>query len=590
MLISNIKKTTLSFSILGLFLFPYATNAQQASDHVSPEDHMPLQENLQKTAKGEKWLIATANQKATDAGANILRKGGNAIDAMVSVQAMLGLTEPQSSGLGGGSFLVYWDNKKKQLITFDGRETAPSGISPKAFLNDAGRPMQFFDAVVSGLSVGVPGTPRLLHDVHKRYGKMPWKNLFEESINLAKNGFSVSERLAGLIENRHDILSRFEKSRKYFLDKNSTPLKTGKLRKNAAYAKTLMALRDKGADAIYKGEIAQEIVHEVQNKGRQHGTLSLSDLANYKVIERKAVCSTYRDHKICGMGPPSSGAISVGQILGLMEPFDLRKLGPNKTESLQLIGDATRLAFADRRLYIADEDFLPVPTKGLLTKEYLNNRSKFLKTGQKLQTVKAGTPPFDHALNYIEGFSHERPSTTHFVIHDEEGNIVSYTSSIEGAFGSTLMAGGFLLNNQLTDFSFVTHDKGKTVANIAAPGKRPRSSMAPTIVLKDDKPVLALGSPGGSRIIPYVAKTIIALIDWEINLKDAIKMPHFTNRFGTFALEANTTIVEHQPALEKMGYDTVLIPMTSGIQALLLNNGVIEGAADERREGTVLAE
>lgn len=585
-------KRFLVFLIAAICLaHPWRVPAQQAADAIQPEGHMPLSEETgAKAASGRKWLIATANPHASEAGAAILRAGGNAIDAMVAVETTLGLTEPQSSGLGGGAFLVYWDNKNKRLFTYDGRETAPAAITPEIFLDEAGKPLKFFDAVVSGLSVGVPGVPRLLYETHRLHGSKPWAGLMDRAISLSENGFEVSQRLAGLVERQEKSLKRFDATRNLFFDAEGKPLQAGAVMKNPDYAATLRAFQAGGADAFYKGPVAEKIVEAVQNAQGRKGSLSLEDLARYRIKERDPVCTPYRAYTVCGMGPPSSGGIAVGQILGILEAFDLSALGAASAESWQLIADATRLAFADRGRYVADEDFLPVPVKGLLRKDYLTARAGLLSPGKKLDVATPGTPAFDHALNYGDGQSFEIPSTTHFVIRDAGGNIVSMTASIESAFGSNITAAGILLNNQLTDFSFETHDNGALIANAAAPGKRPRSSMSPTIIFKDGVPAIALGSPGGSRIISYIAKTIVATIDWGMSIQAAIDLPHMTNRFGTYALEANTMAVDFQPALEAMGYDTVVIPLNSGIQGLVIEDGLIEGAADSRREGTVIAE
>jgi len=576
--------------VLSLVYCSTSSFAQQASDAIQPEEHMPLAQSDKGLVTGRSWMISTANAYASEAGAETLRAGGNAIDAMVAVQTTLGLTEPQSSGLGGGGFLLYWDNAKKRLLSYDGRETAPAAINPRLFLNANGKPLRFYDAVVSGLSVGVPGIPKLLFEAHQRHGSMPWAGLIDHAIRLSEEGFVISPRLSGLIERRKESLSWFDVTRSYFFNLDGTPKRTGAVLKNPAYGATLRAFQKQGADAIYKGAIAESIVDAVQNAKGQAGTLSLADLANYNVKNREPVCTSYRAYNVCGMGPPSSGAVAIGQILGMLERFDLAAGGASSLENWQLIADATRLAFADRRRYLADSDFVPVPLKGLLKKDYLAERSQLIVPGKKLDVAEAGTPSYDHALLYGDDQSLEIPSTSHFVIRDQAGNIVSMTSSIESAFGSNIMASGFLFNNQLTDFSFATHADGYPIANAAAPGKRPRSSMSPTIIFKEGAPVAALGSPGGSRIISYVVNAIIAMIDWGMNIQEAIDLPHMTNRFGTYALEANTKAVEYQSELEKIGYDTVIIPLNSGIHGLTIKGDTLEGGADLRREGVVIAE
>ena len=598
-LLSSIRMKTHLFIALTLtitagaaFIFPpHLATAQQATDQVQPEEQTSVASTPnKKSATGENWIISVANPHAAEAGAAVLRAGGNAVDAMVAVQLTLGLVEPQSSGLGGGGFLLYWDNNAQKLHSVDGRETAPQNINPKHFLDANGKTLKFFDAVVSGRSVGVPGLPKLLHQTHQKFGNKAWEGLFSHPLKLAEDGFKVSPRMAGLIERRATGLSRFDTTRAYFMDDNGKPLRRGTLLKNPAYAQSLLDFQKEGADVFYKGRIARQIVDVVQNAKDNGGTLTLGDMQNYKAKERQPVCAPYRGYSVCGMGPPSSGAIAIGQILGTLEPFDLKALGPNNPTAWQLIGDATRLAFADRGRYVADEDFIVVPKKGLLETSYLQKRAQSLKVGDRLKQANPGTPAFDHAFNYADDEAIELPSTTHFTIRDSDGNIVSMTTSIESAFGSNLMAGGFMLNNQLTDFSFRTHVDSQLIANSIAPGKRPRSSMSPTIIFKDGKPVMALGSPGGSRIISYVAQAIIAVIDWDMSIQEAFDNPHITNRFGTFALEASSKAIELQAPLEAMGYRTVSISLNSGLHGITIKDNTLIGAADRRREGVVIAE
>ncbi|MEM8838672.1 MAG: gamma-glutamyltransferase [Pseudomonadota bacterium] len=565
--------------------------AQQAADAVQPEDQVgAVDRSSASPVIGKDWMVSTANPHASEAGAAVLRNGGNAIDAMVAVQTTLGLTEPQSSGLGGGAFLMYWDNSAKRLVNFDARETAPLDVKPTHFLNEDGKPLRFFDAVVSGMSVGVPGMPKLLWEVHQKYGKSEWAPLLSHARQLAEDGFEISPRLAGLIAGRVETLGQFQKSRDYFLTPDGNGKPQGTLLKNPEYAETLALFQKEGADVFYTGEIAQKIVDAVQSAEIKPGPLSMTDMAIYEIREREPVCVVYRGLNVCGAGPPTSGGIAVGQILGILENFDIAALGPNTLESLQMIGDATRLAFADRARYVADIDFVAVPVKGLVRRDYLKRRARLLEVGKKLEDAPAGEPLFDHALNFADDPSREIPSTTHFVIRDSFGNVVSMTASIESAFGSNLMAGGFLLNNQLTDFSFITHIDNLPVANAIAPGKRPRSSMSPTIVMKGGEPYIAIGSPGGSRIIPYVAKAIIALVDWDMNIQEAINLPHFANRFGAFALEDSTAAVALDAPLRALGYDTVTVPLNSGLHGLVIEDEQLEGGADPRREGVVIAE
>ena len=586
-------------AVLPLYVAALSANAQQATDSVAPESgtepttQAPLEVNLVgeevEEIKSSNWMISTANPVASEAGAAVLRSGGNAIDAMVAVQLMLGLVEPQSSGLGGGAFLLYWDAANKRLTTFDGRETAPMAATPTLFQDETGQPLQFFDAVVGGRSVGVPGTPLLLEAVHGRYGSLPWSTLFDSVISLAEAGFKVSPRLAASIAEDQERLARFEDTKAYFFRADGTPLQAGDARTNAAYAETLRLLSTQGTDIFYKGSIAEEIIKVVQSAPGNPGVLSLSDLASYRLKERAPVCVDYRGFDVCGMGPPSSGALTIGQILGTLRAYDLKGLGPNSPQAWRLIGDASRLAFADRGRYMADSDFVPMPTKGLVADGYLANRGVLLREN-RLEDVTAGEPEFDHALYQADDVSIELPSTSHFVIRDSAGNIVSMTTTIENGFGSRLMAGGFLLNNELTDFSFKTHENGYTIANRVEPGKRPRSSMSPTIVLKSGVPYMAVGSPGGSRIIGYVAKTLIAHIDWGLSLQAAINLPNLVNRFGTYDLEAGTAAESLGPALEALGYKVDVRDLNSGLQGILIDGDRLRGGADPRREGVVLGE
>ncbi|MCJ8053632.1 gamma-glutamyltransferase [Shinella curvata] len=580
-----------SLVALGLLvLTSTAAPAQQASDTVAPEGATGLAAAKITTAK--EHMVAAAHPLAAEAGEKVLAAGGSAIDAMIAVQTVLGLVEPQSSGLGGGAFLVYYDAEAKRLFTLDGRETAPGDATPKLFLDDKGEPMQFFDAVVGGRSVGTPGTVMLLQEAHKRWGHKDWKELFSPAEKLARDGFAVSPRLARLIATEGDKLKTFEATASYFFGADGAPLTAGTILKNPAYAETLSAIARDGASAFYSGPIAEAIVDTVRMSGKNSGVLSLADLANYRVKERRPVCVRYRALDICGMGPPSSGAVAIGQMLGILENFDLKALGKDNPESWRLIGDAQRLAFADRERYLADTDFVPSPIKGLLDKTYLGERAKLLDGDKALDkdAVTAGKPEWDHAFNFGRDAAIELPSTSHFVIVDKQGNVVSMTTTIENGFGSRLMTNGFLLNNELTDFSFKTHDEGMPVANRVEPGKRPRSSMSPTIVMKDGKPLLAIGSPGGSQIIGYVAQALIAYIDWGMDVGGIVAMPHLINRFGPYDLEAGTDAEKFSEPLKALGYEVKASDMNSGLHAIELTADGLKGAADPRREGVALGQ
>jgi len=586
-------------------LMAFGAQAQQAADAVEPES--ATAGNFQaisaqvaaaladkaagKPVSSETWMVAAANPHAVQAGADVLSSGGTAADALVAVQTVLGLVEPQSSGLGGGAFLVWYDAETGQVTTFDGRETAPLAATPRLFQDDAGEPLKFFDAVVGGRSVGVPGTPALLEAVHKRWGAQDWADLLQPAIGLAEDGFNVSPRLAGLVARDAERLAQFEATAAYFLP-DGQPLAAGSTLVNPDYAATLRTLARDGVGAFYAlqdGGIGADIVDVVTNAPGNPGVLSPWDLALYQVIERPAVCATYRAHEVCGMGPPSSGALAVGQTLGMLQEFDLSAMGPTDPQAWRLIGDASRLAFADRGKYVADSDFVPVPVQGMVDPGYLAARAALLLGDTALPEVTPGQPEFDHALNWAIDDAIELPSTSHISIVDSFGNVASMTTTIENAFGSRLMVRGFLLNNELTDFSFRSHRDGVPIANRVEPGKRPRSSMSPTIVLKDGAPVLAIGSPGGSRIIPYVTGAIIAHLDWGMDVQQAVALPHAVNRFGTYDLEEGTAATELAPALEAMGFEVGVRGLNSGLHAISIGDG-LQGGADPRREGIALGD
>ena len=572
-----------------VLLAPFVVHAQEAADAVQPETTISLNAKLVGTpVEAQDWMIVAANPLASQAGAKVLARGGTAADAMIAVQAVLGLVEPQSSGLGGGAFLVWYDGESDVVTTLDGRETAPSEATPRLFQNDTGAPLKFWDAVVGGRSVGVPGTPALMERAHHKWGNQKWDTLFEDGIALAAGGFKVSERLAGMIARDSDRLVRFGGAAAYFYPLGK-PLKEGKVLRNPDYAETLRDLAQNRTLNFYNGDIARDIVRTVRNTSGNPGVLNMADMRSYVVKERASVCVTYRAHEVCGMGPPSSGALTVGQILGMLDGYDLSALGAENPQSWRLIGDASRLAFADRGHYMADSDFVPVPVKGLVDPEYLRLRAESLDGGLALGSVRAGMPAFDHAMMWADDESIELPSTSHISIVDSYGNALSMTTTIENAFGSRLMVRGFLLNNELTDFSFRTHKDGVRIANAVAPGKRPRSSMAPTIVLKDGKPVLVVGSPGGSRIIGYVAKTIIAHLDWGMDVQEAVSLGHAVNRFGTYDLEAGSAMEAMGPELEALGYEVKVRDLNSGLHAISIGESLL-GGADPRREGVALGE
>ena len=560
-------------------------SAQQATDQISPESGTINHKNTSVTAKD--FIAVTANPLATQAAYEILKKGGHAIDAMVTAQTVLGLVEPQSSGLGGGAFLVYYDANTKHTTTYDGRETAPLNAPADLFMANDQTPLAFFDAVVGGRSVGTPGTVKLLWNTHQKYGNLDWKALLKPAASHAMQGFKVSPRLANAIKNDQNRLKTDSTTANYFFP-NDQALKAGQILKNQAYAETLRQLSEKGGDYFYSATFSDSISQKVQQASNP-GYLSQKDFAQYKIIERKPVCTTYREYRLCGMGPPSSGAITINQTLGMLEHLNMGKMAPNKAHTWHIIAEASRLAFADRGLYIADPDFVSVPS-AILSKAYLKQRASLINHHASSKIIKAGLPPSIAASHYKQGRSPEQDSTSHLIMVDREGNIVSMTSTIENGFGSRLMVNGFLLNNELTDFSFSPTKHNKLIANRVEPSKRPRSSMAPTIVFKEDLPYLVIGSPGGSRIINYVTNSLIAILDWQYPIQSAIDMPHIVNRFGTMDVEKNSNANTLLNDFEQLGYKTSERDLNSGLHAVMLTNDQLIGAADKRREGTVLGD
>jgi len=592
-------------SIMGFLVFLWvalsSTLAQEKNDLLQPEVDVEIGTEFSKISDlvaysldaknngesvvGNDWMIVTANPYATDIGAAILRGGGTAADAMVAAQAVLGLVEPQSSGMGGGGFLVWYDSKSGELITLDGRETAPLLANDRLFQNYNGEPIKFWDAVIGGRSVGVPGMPALLELAHSKWGKVQWADLFKHATALAEHGFIVSDRLSGLLEHEHTRMSSSTKAKSYFFPKGQ-PLAQGELLINRDYAALMRQLADNGSDIFYFGPIADAIVYKVRENTRNPGLLNHEDLANYAVKERPALCTKFRNYEVCGMGPPSSGAIGVGQILGMINKFPKGKIRDPQT--LRLIGDATRLAFADRGRYVADGDFVSVPTKELVEEQYLSKRASLLNRRNAIPVVTAGEPIASLTHRWASDLSIEKPSTTHVSIIDAYGNALSLTSSIENAFGSRLMTNGFLLNNQLTDFSFRSSANGTPIANRVEGGKRPRSSMAPTIVLEDGKIVLVIGSPGGSRIIPYVSNTIVAILDWGLDVQEAVSQPHAVNRFGIYEIEEGTSLTGLKKWLQELGYEIKERPLNSGLNVILKKDGKLYGGSDPRREGIAI--
>ncbi|UZF91162.1 gamma-glutamyltransferase [Bosea sp. NBC_00550] len=534
----------------------------------------------------QRFMAAAANPLAATAGRDILRAGGSATDAAIAIQLVLNLVEPQSSGIGGGAFFVHWDEAARKVTTLDGRETAPAAATPERFMKD-GKPMPFREAVVGGRSVGVPGTLKLLEEAHRRWGRLPWADVVAPALKLAEEGFAISPRLNGLLAGERD-LPKNPIAAAYFYEPDGKPKAVGTILKNPAFAATLRAIAASGAKAFYEGAVAEDIVATVTGHPSNPGDMTLADLAGYKVEEREPVCGAYRIWRLCGMGPPSSGAIAIQQMLGMLEAQDLRRLGPG-AEAAHCFSEAGRLAFADRALYLADPAFISVPVRGLIDRDYIRSRAGLIGPERSMGRAKAGDPPHRRAQLLAPSDGIEN-GTSHISVVDADGNAVAMTTTIEDGFGSRLMTkSGFLLNNELTDFNFAPEEDGKPVANRVEPGKRPRSSMAPTLVFDAFGRLYAVvGSPGGSQIIGYVAKTLVALLDWKMDPQQAVDFGNFGSRNGPTELEKGTEAEAWKAVLEAKGHEVRLLEMTSGTQAIVKTPEGFLGGADGRREGVAI--
>jgi gamma-glutamyltranspeptidase/glutathione hydrolase len=540
--------------------------------------------------RADHYMVAAANPLAASAGLEMLRAGGTAADAAVAVQLVLGLVEPQSSGLGGGGLALHWDAAARALTTLDGRETAPAAARPDRFLGPDGKPRAFLAAVVGGRSVGVPGTVRLMAALHARHGKLPWASLFAPAIRLAEDGFAISPRLNGLLA-LETALKGDAVARGYFYQDDGTAKPAGTVLRNPAYADTLRRIADGGPDAFYSGEIAADMVAAVRNHPTNPGDLAETDLAAYTVKERPAVCGPYRAFRVCSMGPPSSGGVAVLQILSVLETRDMAGLALEPVQAVHWIAEAERLAFADRALYMADPDFVKVPVKGLLDPGYLAGRARLVDPARSMGKAPAGQPPFQDSWLWERDESAVLTGTSHIAIIDGAGNALSLTTTIEDGFGARMMVRGFLLNNELTDFSFLPELDGRPVANRVEPGKRPRSSMSPTLVFDPAGEVRAVvGSPGGSAIINYVVKVLVALLDWGLDPQKAVDLANFGSRNGPTELEAHTEAVEWRAALEAMGHTVTVMDFNSGAQAVVRRPEGLVGGADFRREGVAIGD
>ena len=605
----HLRRMRLSaLSLITAALALTACNAPSVSTlPVAPESASGYRTDLQ-ARHASRHMAAAANPLAAEAGREMLRRGGSAIDAAIAMQAVLTLVEPQSSGIGGGALIMLWDGKN--VRTYDGRETAPAGATERLFLQADGTPMPFTRAQIGGRSVGTPGVLRALELAHKKHGRLPWAQLFEPAIKLAEQGFAISPRLHQLIASDSSLRSSPDMVA-YFLNADGSPKAIGTRLKNPALAAVLQRIANEGPDALYRGVVAQEIVRKVQGHANP-GSLSLNDLKGYTAKERAPLCTDYQRWQVCGMPPPSSGGIAVAQILGTLQALEARDkhyalapLKPVKTnapagiepdpQAVHLISEAERLAYADRAQYVADTDFVPVPVKGLVDPSYLASRAALIGE-RSMGTAEPGTPP-GIQVAYAPDRSPLRISTSQVVAVDDEGGAVSMTTTIESAFGSHLMVQGFLLNNEMTDFSFIPEENGQKVANRVEPGKRPRSSMAPTLIFdrQSGEFLATIGSPGGSQIIEYVAKSTIGLLDWNLDAQQAINLPNFGSRNGPTELERGQFSPALIQALKAKGHEVNEIDMTSGTQAIVRGrdaqgNVSLTGGADPRREGEALGD
>ena len=528
-----------------------------------------------------KAMVAAAHPMAVEAGLEILRRGGTAVDAAVAVQMALGVVEPQSSGIGGGGFLLYYDAESRTISVYDGRETAPAGATPAMFLatdpSGKKKPMPFREAVASGLSVGVPGAVALLDLAHKEHGKLAWKDLFQPAIERARNGYPVSPRLADWLKTIKSFRDD-PAAREIYYNADGSPKAVGDHVVNPALADMMRRLADEGPKALYEGPVAAEIAARVQGNVRP-GTLSAADLAAYRPIKREAVCGPYQVWIVCGMPPPSSGGVAILQALALLEPFKLAQDQPNDLRSLHLIAEASRLAFADRNRYIGDPAFVDVPVVKLLAPAYIDQRRKRISPDKSMGKAAPGDP------------SYPEHGTSHITIVDRWGNAVSFTTTIEAPFGAQMMVQGFILNNELTDFSWLPEMDGQPVANRVQPGKRPRSSMSPTFVLDKDRAlVVAVGSAGGARIIGDTLQALIGMLDWNLSPREALALPRILNMNGPTILEDVPALRAQADGLRALGHEVQVSRLEGGLTAIRRAGDGWEGAADPRRDGIAKGE
>ena len=572
-------------ALLASTLIANTASAADAKADIAPEAASGFGEI--KHAIAINHLAVTANPHATDTAQKILSWGGSAVDATIAAQLVLGLVEPQSSGIGGGAFVLHWDNQRKKLSTWDGRETAPAAATATHFIEE-GKPLGFFEAVIGGHAVGTPGVIAVLQALHDKHGKLPWSTLFQPAIKLAREGFAISPRLHTLLVHMPRVAVNPAITAYFFEADGRTPKAVGTVLKNPDYADSLERLAKKGRREFYRGRLARQIVDAVANDPNRAGKLSLDDLKNYRPRQRDPVCGNFRQYRVCGMGPPSSGGTTVAAILGMLQHLANKDTAP--AQQAHLFAESSRLAFADRNHYIGDPDFVDVPTAGLVDGDYLRRRSTLVNPKQRMAEAPHGIPPGAKTLSYQSAPSPELPSTSHLSIVDDEGNIVSMTTSIETAFGSRILVGGFLLNNQLTDFSFQPENASGQVANRIEGGKRPRSSMSPTIVFEGNQPRLVIGSPGGTRIINYVARSIWDVLENGLPVAQAIAAPHIVHTGRALELEEGRADPALIRQLRALGHEVSVRAQTSGLHAIWIDDRFLEGGADPRREGTIKGE
>jgi gamma-glutamyltranspeptidase/glutathione hydrolase len=579
-----VKSIVLALALSGALIAPSLAVAQS-----EPEIHTGTVRK--QTVHSKRFMIAAANPHAAIAGTDILRRGGSAVDAAIAAALVLGLVEPQSSGAGGGGFLLHRSAKTKNIDSIDGREIAPSSVKPDHFLEADGRPVSRRAAHFGGRTVGVPGQIRLFAMAHAKHGTLPWKDLFQPAIALAEAGFAISPRLYKQVKHRRKKL-KDPAARAYFLDADGNALPVGHKLVNKALAATLRRIANEGPDAFYTGAIARDIANAVSNATQFPSPMTMADIAAYRADARRPACIGYRGHRVCGMGPSSTGGLTVAMTLGMLAHFDMAALGPDSPEAVHLFMEASKLAFADRSKYIADPAFVRVPEAGLLDAAYLARRAALIRADVAMGKPKAGEPPMRKAMLLAPDESPEPPSTTHLSVVDADGNAVSLTTSIGRGFGSGIMVRGFLLNDHMISFAFRPEIRGRMVANRCEPGKRPRSSMSPTIVTGPDGRLrLVVGSPGGIRIPGYVAQALVAVIDWKMDIQAALSQPHFAARGKHAELEKDTPATRFEDPLEDFGHSVRIRTLTSGLHGIeIMPDGTLTGGADPRREGMAMGE